>query len=193
MQVSWGPFKDLSVDEMEALDEQSRAKDAGKLLPSGVRVIDLVEGTGPMPAKDDRIWIHYKVWADGFRAGKVADYSFVESRPYDYILGQPTERIPLGVDEGVLGMREGGWRRLVVPGALAYTRGIRKMNYGPQGRYYGAKAPIVLEPNADAYVDVIMFDGGSGRCTKLLRPPGVSEKNARKLKSLTCSRPYEIY
>ena len=37
------------------------------------------------------------------------------------------------------------------------------------------------------------LDGGSGRCEALLRPPGVSEKDARKLKSMTCSSKYEIY
>ena len=37
------------------------------------------------------------------------------------------------------------------------------------------------------------LDGGSGRCESLLRPPGVSEKDARKLKSMTCSSKYEIY
>ena len=40
---------------MDALDEQSKAADAGVLLASGVRVIDLVVGTGPKPQKGDRV------------------------------------------------------------------------------------------------------------------------------------------
>ena len=48
-------------------------------------------------------------------------------------------------------------------------------------------------PHATAFVDVIMLDGGSGRCDRLLRPPGVSERDALKLKSLTCSAWGEIF
>ena len=38
----------------------------------------------------------------------MADWSFYDDRPYAWVLGQPTQRIPTGVDEGVRGMREGG-------------------------------------------------------------------------------------
>ena len=38
-----------------------------------------------------------------------------------------------------------------------------------------------------------MVDGGSGRCDEVLRPPGVSEKEAGKLKSMTCSSKMEIF
>ena len=60
------------------------------------------------------------MWANGFDAGQVADLSFLDGKPYDYALGAPTDLIPAGVAEGIAGMREGGWRRLVVPASLAY-------------------------------------------------------------------------
>ena len=44
-----------------------------------------------------------------------------------------------------------------------------------------------------AYYDLIMLDGGSGRCESLLRPAGVSEREARKLKSVMCAYLSEIY
>ena len=194
MRVSWGPFKELSTAEMERLDALSRAADAGVVLPSGVRVIDLVEGDGPRPQIGDRAYVQYKVWADGFREGKAADVSFFDNRPFDWILGDPpSDRIPKGADLGVVGMREGGWRRVVVPGDLSFTDGLRKINRGPTGRYTGAKAPYVIQPRSATYWDMILIDGGSGRCEKLLRPPGVSERDAKKLKSLTCSYANEIY
>jgi len=197
MRVSWGPFKDLSTEQMDALDEQSKAVDAGTLLPSGVRVIDLVVGTGPLPQKGDRVWAHYKVWDKGFRSGPAADISFLDNRPYDWILGTPTDRIPSGADEGIIGMREGGWRRLVVPSA--FDDGLRRVSHGPglkkagEERFTGPKAPLVIRPGAPAYFDVILMDGGSGRCSALLRPEGLSEREAKKLRSLTCSAPYEVY
>ena len=82
---------------------------------------------------------------------------------------------------------------VVVPGGASYADGLRKINRGPTGRYTGAKAPLVVQPRSTTYWDLILVDGGSGRCEKLLRPPGVSERDARKLKSLTCSFANEIY
>ena len=88
--------------------------------------------------------------------------------------------------------REGGWRRIYAPDAFGDV-GLRKQSFGPQGRYTGAKAPLLIQPHAPAYVDIIMLDGGSGRCERFLRPPGVSEKDRAKLKSLTCSARMEIF
>lgn len=62
-----------------------------------------------------------------------------------------------------------------------------------QGRYVGAKAPYVIQPHAPCYVDLLLLDGGSGRCAKLLRPDGVSEREVRKLRSLTCSARDEVF
>ena len=100
--------------------------------------------------------------------------------------------MPAPIDEGVVGMREGGWRRVYAPNAYG-DAGLRKVSRGPQGRYVGAKAPLLVQPNAGAYVDLIMMDGGSGRCDSLLNPPGVSAQEAKKLRSLTCSSRNEIF
>ena len=192
----WGPMAAMSTEQMDALDEQSRSATAGVLLPSGVRVIDMVVGDGPAPSKGDRVYAHYKVWGGGgFRSGPAADWSFQEGRPYSWTLGEETDRLPSGVAiDGAAGMKEGGWRRLVVPANLAFgDTGLRKVNYGPQGRYIGTKAPYVIKPGEAAYFDLIMLDGGSGRCEALLRPPGVSEAEARKLRSMTCSYKQEIF
>lgn len=192
----WGPMAAMSTEQMDALDEQSRAASAGVLLPSGVRVIDMVVGDGREPRAGDRVYAHYKVWGGGgFRSGPAADWSFQDGRPYGWTLGEPTDRLPPGVAiDGAAGMKEGGWRRLVVPANLAFGKvGLRKINYGPAGRYVGAKAPYVIKPGEDAYFDLIMLDGGSGRCEALLRPPGASEAEARKLRSMTCSYKQEIF
>ena len=192
MKVTWGPFKGLAQEQIDALDARSREANAGVTLASGVRVIDLVQGDGPLPTRGDRVYCHYKIWADGFREGRAADFTFADNKPYDWILGEPTARIPAGIDEGVVGMREGGWRRLYVPNAFG-DAGLRKVSRGPQGRYTGAKAPYVVQPQAPAYVDLLMFDGGSGRCERFLRPPGTTESERRKLMSLTCSARMEVF
>ena len=168
----------MSSAELDALDLASRTAE-GKLLPSGVRVIDLVEGTGPLPGKGDRVYCHFKVWDKGFSKGTPADSSFLQTRPHMWFLGEPDDRIRAGVDEGTLGMREGGWRRLIVPARLAY---------GETGLPRNSRGAYWIQPNTDVYVDLRMMDGGSGRCDELLRPPGVSAKGAEGLKSISCVR-----
>ena len=72
--VTWGPFKGMSDAELARLDELSKATNIGVMLAgsSGVRVIDLVWGDGPEPGAGQRVFAHYKIWADGFRSGPVA-------------------------------------------------------------------------------------------------------------------------
>ena len=180
-------IQQLTRDEIDALLAKARS-DGGKLLPSGVRVVDLVVGDGPRPSKGSRVWVAFKVWANGFDAGQVADLSFLDGKPYDYALGAPTDRIPAGVDEGIAGMREGGWRRMVVPAALAYGEaGLRKTGRAPGGfSNKSEKAGFAVKPGQDVFFDIRLVDGGSGRCEELLRPAGISDEEAGRRKSLSC-------
>lgn len=184
--VAWGPLKGLSDDEISRLEALSLRPDGGTLRADGTRVYDLVEGDGPAARKGDHVYVSYKVWSKGFRAGPVADWTYLDGRPYDWVLGKPTDRIPPAVDAALAGMREGGWRRLVVPEAYG-SSGLRKSNpLKGGGRYTPPKAGFVIKPDAVAFFDVIMIDGGSGRCEALLAPPGLSEQEARKRRSRLC-------
>uniref|UniRef100_A0A7S3TD82 S1 motif domain-containing protein n=1 Tax=Emiliania huxleyi TaxID=2903 RepID=A0A7S3TD82_EMIHU len=92
--VPWGPFKGLEEGDIDALEAASLAPDAGYTLPCGSRVIDLVVGTGPQPRRGDVVYCQYKVWAGGFRAGPVADWTYYDGRPYGWTLGTATDREP---------------------------------------------------------------------------------------------------
>lgn len=168
-----------SAEEQDELDLWSRTAE-GKLLPNGIRVIDLIEGTGPQPSKGDRVYCHFKVWKDGFGNKVPADSSFRQARVYEWTLGTATDRMVQGADIGTLGMREGGWRRLVIPARLAYGEAGLKAN-DRNGNY-------LIPPNTDVYWDLRMMDGGSGQCAQLLHPPGVSDKVSLRLKSISCKR-----
>jgi len=185
--------QELSAAELDGLDALSQRPLAGFVLPSGVRVIDLVVGSGPQPAKGSTVYCGFTVWSGGFRSGQAADLSFLDQRPYDWVLGTPTDRMPPGADLGAQGMREGGWRRLIIPAALAYgEKGLRKTGRRPAGldgateAYRSDRAGYAVKPNSDVYFDLRMLDGGSGRCDRLLRPPGMKLEDARKLRSPTC-------
>merc|ERR1719272_458798 len=91
-----------------------------------------------------------------------------------------------GVDEGLRGMREGGWRRLVVPDAYGQAGLRRQVPVRGGGRSQPPYAGYVVAPGAFAWFDVILVDAGSGRCDAVLRPEGVSEERTSRLRSLTC-------
>ena len=170
------PVQQLSINEIEELLARA-SRDPGTLLPNGVRVFDLVVGDGPQPARGGRVWASFKCWSNGFDAGQAADLTYLDGRPYSWMLGQPTDRIPKGVDEAVAGMREGGWRRMAVPAEVGYgDKGLRKTGRAPAPGGYittrSEKAGYAVRPGEPVYFDVRLIDGGSGRCTELLRPVG---------------------
>ena len=170
------PVQQLSINEIEELLARA-SRDPGTLLPNGVRVFDLVVGDGPQPARGGRVWASFKCWSNGFDAGQAADLTYLDGRPYSRMLGQPPDRIPKGVDEAVAGMREGGWRRMAVPAEVGYgDRGLRKTGRAPAPGGYittrSEKAGYAVRPGEPVYFDVRLIDGGSGRCTELLRPVG---------------------
>jgi peptidylprolyl isomerase len=82
---------------------------------SGLRYVDLVEGTGPSPRPGQSTTVHYTgTLEDGTKFESSRD----KGRPYEFIIGRGN--VIKGWDEGVMTMKVGGRRRLVVPAALGY-------------------------------------------------------------------------
>jgi FKBP-type peptidyl-prolyl cis-trans isomerase FkpA len=83
---------------------------------------DLKVGTGAEARQGRRVSVHYTGWlyhpTKPEHKGRQFDSSRDRGQPYDLTLGQG-EVIP-GWDQGLLGMKVGGARRLVIPPALAY-------------------------------------------------------------------------
>jgi peptidylprolyl isomerase len=82
--------------------------------PSGLRYLELMEGVGPSVADGDRVRIEYEArLEDGTRI----DSTLERGLPLQLRVGEA----PLtGMNEGLIGMRPGGKRRLVIPASLAY-------------------------------------------------------------------------
>ena len=88
---------------------------AWKTTDSGLKVFDLVEGSGPAPRLGQLCVVHYVGWLED---GRRFDSSLARGIPYEFPLGKG--KVIQGWDEGVGSMRAGGRRRLVVPPHLAY-------------------------------------------------------------------------
>lgn len=82
---------------------------------AGLRYQDLRVGHGAVAERRRTVVVHYTGWlADGTRI----DSSHDHGEPLAFMVG--VGRVIRGWDLGVVGMREGGIRRLVIPYGLAY-------------------------------------------------------------------------
>jgi FKBP-type peptidyl-prolyl cis-trans isomerase FkpA len=85
--------------------------------PSGLYLQDLTVGTGRMAAVGDSVRVHYVGWLPD---GTVFDSSRERGMPITFMLG--VGLVIRGWDEGLVGMQQGGTRKLVIKPELAYGR-----------------------------------------------------------------------
>jgi len=106
--------------------------------PSGLKYIDLVEGTGASPQGGQTVFVHYVGTLDN---GQEFDSSKKRNQPFSFMLG--AGKVIKGWDEGLLGMKVGGTRKLIIPPELGY---------GSRG------AGGVIPPNATLIFEVELLD-----------------------------------
>ena len=87
--------------------------------PGGLRVKDLQMGQGPSATAGQVATIHFVGWIDerGTR-GKEIYNSRNQGQPVSFVIG--TEGVMQGWNEGVIGMKLGGKRMLLVPPSMAW-------------------------------------------------------------------------
>jgi peptidylprolyl isomerase len=109
--------------------------------PSQLQIDDIEEGDGPEATTGDQVTVQY-VGVD-YETGEEFDASWDRGEPFPFQLGSG-EVIP-GWDQGVVGMKVGGRRQLIIPPDLAY---------GAQGQ------PPDIAPNATLIfvIDLVSID-----------------------------------
>lgn len=97
--------------------------------PSGkLDIVELEEGKGRKAKSGDKVTVQYV--GVGYESGEEFDASWDRGEPFTFTLGGG--EVISGWDQGVVGMKAGGRRELIIPPALAY---------GPAG------APPAIGPN----------------------------------------------
>ena len=105
---------------------------------SGLKYIDIVVGKGASPSVGKQAKVHYTGTLEN---GKKFDSSIDRNQPFTFIIG--VGQVIPGWDEGVMTMKVGGKRKLIVPPDLGY---------GARG------AGGVIPPNATLLFDVELLD-----------------------------------
>lgn len=86
---------------------------------SGLRYIDIRQGTGAQPLRGQTVVVHYTGWLfENGQRGRKFDSSKDRNEPFEFPVGMG--RVVKGWDEGVGSMKVGGSRTLIVPPELGY-------------------------------------------------------------------------
>lgn len=124
-----------------AIQTTERAVASGKKMTttaSGLKYSDAVKGTGDQPKPGQTLVMHYTGWLyENGQKGTKFDSSVDRGQPFEFPIGMG--RVIAGWDEGVISMKVGGKRTLIIPPELGY---------GARG------AGGVIPPNATLMFDV---------------------------------------
>jgi peptidylprolyl isomerase len=120
---------------------------------SGLQWADITPGSGDSPQPGSVVVVEYSGFLQS--DGSLFDSSYKRSKPFTFVIGKGNV-IP-GWDEGVMSMKVGGKRQLVIPAALGY---------GHRG------SPPKIPPDATLVFDVELLD---------VKPPRVAPEAPTKV------------
>lgn len=87
-------------------------------------IIDQKTGGGDIAEANKRVHVHYTGWlydeSAADKKGNKFDSSMSRGTPFVFTLGK--NQVIAGWDKGVVGMKEGGKRTLIIPSRMAYGR-----------------------------------------------------------------------
>jgi peptidylprolyl isomerase len=131
----------LTMTSLPAFAAQDGTK-GGKTVTtaSGLKYVDVMVGKGASPVAGKQVTVHYTGTLDN---GKKFDSSVDRKEPFTFVIG--VGQVIPGWDEGVMTMKVGGKRKLIIPA---------KLGYGAKG------AGGVIPPNATLHFDVELLNVG---------------------------------
>jgi hypothetical protein len=138
---SLDPSRELSSSEEGAAIKLARKLGApseapARAAPSGLAFIDAKVGAGPAVDVGCTVRLHYTAWlADGTEFARTDEDEPLEMQP-------GSRRAVVGFEAGVLGMRPGGIRKLIIPPEMGY----------------GATGAAEVPPNATLILEVRVLE-----------------------------------
>lgn len=134
------PKENTRFDKLTTgMPAQQNRQSQNEQAPTELQIEDLAVGTGTEAQTGSTVSVHYK---GTLLNGTTFDSSYNRGTPFSFTLGQ--NRVIQGWEQGVLGMKVGGKRKLVIPPHLAY---------GEQGAGNGA-----IPPNSTLVFEVELLD-----------------------------------
>ncbi|PIT91492.1 peptidylprolyl isomerase [Candidatus Kaiserbacteria bacterium CG10_big_fil_rev_8_21_14_0_10_49_17] len=100
-----------TVTEAPMVDTEENSATVNQL-----HITDIQEGTGSEAKAGDTVSVHY---VGTLTNGQKFDSSKDRGEPFSFTLG--TGSVIAGWEQGVVGMKVGGVRKLVIPSSLAYS------------------------------------------------------------------------
>ncbi|UCG52766.1 MAG: FKBP-type peptidyl-prolyl cis-trans isomerase [Candidatus Latescibacterota bacterium] len=139
--MTWVKFEVELVDIEPAPLQPIPWNEAGREIiatKSGLQIVDFAVGTGEFPELGSTVVVHYSGFLED---GTVFDSTIFRRNPVEFQVD--AEKLIPGWVEGLLSMREGGMRKLIIPPFLGY---------GEKG--FGKKVP----PNSTLIYDIQLLE-----------------------------------
>jgi peptidylprolyl isomerase len=106
-------------EEDKKAESEGTAKMVRKKTESGLQYEIIQEGSGASPQKGQKVTVHYTGWLDkNGEPGTKFDSSVDRGKPFTFVIG--IGQVIKGWDEGVMMMKIGEKRRLIIPANLGY-------------------------------------------------------------------------
>ncbi|MDO8987926.1 MAG: FKBP-type peptidyl-prolyl cis-trans isomerase [Coriobacteriia bacterium] len=132
------PGASTPAPEAPVAEEPAVPAGAETAVVEGLKIQDLVVGTGTQATSGKTVSVHYTGWLED---GTQFDSSVDSGQPFQFALG--AGQVISGWDQGVVGMKIGGKRKLTI---------APELGYGAQG------AGGAIPPNATLIFDVELLD-----------------------------------
>ena len=107
--------EEAAQEETEEATEESGEEGEEQATASGLKYVETKVGDGPSPEAGKKVTVHY---TGRLEDGTKFDSSVDRGQPFTFVIG--VSQVIKGWDEGVMTMKVGGKRKLIIPPDLGY-------------------------------------------------------------------------
>jgi peptidylprolyl isomerase len=113
-----GESEEVKTPKSGPLSEEPKVTVPKEPAPKTLSTKDIITGTGTEAKSGDKVTVNYV--GALYKNGSVFDASWKRKEPFSFTIG--TKEVIPGWEQGVVGMKVGGRRELIIPSELAYGK-----------------------------------------------------------------------